>query len=45
MKKKKSIKKCNECPPEECCNCKDKINSVKENKKISKKRSAKRKIK
>ena len=29
MKKKKTNRKCNDCPPEECCNCKDKINKKK----------------
>jgi hypothetical protein len=33
MKKKKTTKKCNDCPPEECCHCKDDIKPKKRTKK------------
>jgi hypothetical protein len=33
MKKKKATKKCTDCPPEECCHCKDDIKPKKRTKK------------
>lgn len=35
MKKKKTTKKCDDCPPDECCHCKD---EVKPKKKLKKKK-------
>jgi len=45
VSKIKNKRKCNDCPPDECCNCKNNINSVKGNKKLLKKRTTKRKAK
>jgi len=41
MAAKKDNRKCKECPPEECCNCKGFDNSIKRNKKSLKKRKIK----
>jgi len=37
MKNKKPIKKCNDCPPDECCHCKDKMKLKKKKKSIDNK--------
>jgi len=36
MKKKKPIKKCTDCPPDECCHCKDKMKLKKKKERLSK---------